>query len=179
MLTIKEERKKFNKLLRLIKKDGHNGLELFYNEYGKHLFLTARNAGCDEYKANNVVDTVLIKIWQKTGKIKGIKNPKAWLATVTRNCAKDELNEVWHLELKEEICSAEDEIEKIVDKDSFEYCLTPLSDYEKELVTLKIVSRYSFQELADYYKKPLPTLTTTFYRAKDKIEKFLKEQKYE
>ena len=173
MLKKNEEKIKFNKILRLTRKNAQKGLEIFYNEYGKAIYLAAKSVGCSHEKAQVVVNSVLIKIWKKRDKIKNIKNPKAWLSTVAKNTARDELGEVWHLELKEEICQAEDEFQKTIDKDSYEYCLTPLNEYEKELVTLKIVSKYCFQELADYYEKPLPTITTTFYRAMAKMKNFL------
>ena len=107
MLKRNVEKEKFNKILRLIKKDAEKGLECFYNEYGKMIYLTAKSSGCSHEKANVVVNSVLIKIWKKASQIKDIENPKAWVYTVAKNCAKDELGEVWHLELKEEICGTD------------------------------------------------------------------------
>ena len=120
MLKRKDEREKFNKILRLTNKDAQRGLECFYNEYGKMIYLTAKGIGCSHEKANVIVNTVLIKIWQKADQIKNIENPRAWVFTVAKNCARDELGEVWHLELKEEICEAKDDFQKVIDKSGFE-----------------------------------------------------------
>ena len=175
MLKRNVDKGKFNKILRLITKDAQKGLELFYNEYGKMIYLRARSVGCSHEKAEIVVNSVLIKIWQNANKIKNIENPRAWVSTVAKNCAKDELGEVWHLELKEEICESKDDIQKVVDKNGFEYLISPLKDEEKELFILKFVAGCTFQDIADSFEKPLPTITTTYYRALEKIKIFLKK----
>ncbi len=175
MLKRKDEREKFNKILRLIISDAQKGLECFYNEYGKMIYLTAKSMGCSKEKANIVVNTVLIKIWQKAKQIKNIGNPRAWISTVAKNCAKDELGEVWHLELKEEICESKDDFQKVIDNNGFEYLISPLKDKEKELFILKFVTGCTFQDIADSFEKPLPTITTTYYRALEKIKTFLKK----
>ena len=175
MLKRNEEKVKFNKILRLIKKDAQKGLECFYEEYGKLIYLTARSSGCSHEKANVVVNSVLIKIWKKASQIADIENPKAWVYTVARNCAKDELGEVWHLELKEEICGAKDDFQQVIDNNGFEYLISPLKDEEKELLLLKFVVGHTFQDIADSLEKPLPTITTTYYRALGKIKNFLKK----
>ena len=175
MLKRNVDKEKFNKILRLITKDAQKGLELFYNEYGKMIYLKARSVGCSHEKAEVVVNSVLIKIWQKVDKIKNIENPRAWVSTVAKNCAKDELGEAWHLELKEEICGTDDDFQKVIDKDGFEYLISPLKEEEKELFILKFVAGCTFQDIADSFEKPLPTITTTYYRALEKIKTFLKK----
>ncbi len=174
MLKRNVEKEKFNKILRLIKKDAQKGLECFYNEYAKMIYLTAKSRGCSDDKANVVVNTVLIKIWKKVEQISNIDNPKAWVYIVAKNCAKDELGEVWHLELKEEICEGKDDFQKVIDDSGFEYLISPLKDEEKELYVLKFLGGCTFQDIADYFEKPLPTITTTYYRALEKIKNFLK-----
>ena len=175
MLKRNLEKKKFNNILRLIAKDAQNGLECFYKEYGKIIYLTAKGVGCSHEKAEVVVNSVLIKIWQKVRQIKNIENPRAWVCTVAKNCAKDELGEVWHLELKEEICRAKEDFQKVIDKDGFEYLISTLKEEEKELYILKFVAGCTFQDIADSLEKPLSTITTTYYRALEKIKIFLKK----
>lgn len=173
------ERRKFNKIIRLIRKDAQKGLECFYYEYGKFIYTTAKYNGCSGEKASIVVNTVLVKIWKKANQISDIENPTAWLSTVVKNCVRDELNKPWCLELKEGICEANDNLQKVIDKNGFEYLLTPLKDSERELFTLRFVIGYTFKDIAIYFNKPLATITTTYYRALKKIKNFLKQEKYE
>ncbi len=173
------EKEKFDKILRLIRKDAQRGLESFYEEYGKMICLTAKSCGCTQEKANVVVNSVLIKIWKKASQITDVEKPKAWIYTIAKNCARDELSEAWHLELKEEILEAKDDCQKVIDNNGFEYLISPLKDEEKELFLLKFVIGCTFQDIADIFEKPLPTITTMYYRALGKIKNFLKEDKYE
>ena len=179
MLKRNEEKVKFNKILRLIRKDPQKGLEYFYKEYGKLIYLTAKSCGCCHEKANVAVNSVLIKIWKKASQITDIENPKAWIYTVAKNCAKDEIGEVWHFELKEEICEAKDDFQKVIDNNGFEYLISPLKEEEKELFSLKFVTGCTFQDIANSFEKPLPTITTTYYRALEKIKIFLKQENCE
>ena len=179
MLKKNLEKQKFNKILRLIIKDAQKGLEIFYNEYGRLIYWTAKSNGCSEEKANVVVNTVLIKIWQKASQITNIEYPKAWVSTIARNCAKDELNEVWNLELKEEICESSDDLQKVIDKNGFEYLISNLKEEEKELFVLKFIAGYTFKDIANCFEKPLPTITTIYYRALEKIKTFLNKAKTE
>lgn len=173
------EKEQFNKILRLIRKNAQKGLEVFYTEYGKLIYITAKSIGCSEEKANVVVNSVLIKIWRKANQITDIENPKAWIYTIAKNCAKDELGETWHLEFKEEICEAKDDLQEVIDKNSFEYLISPLKEEEKEIIILKNVTGYTFQDIADSLGKPLPTITSIYYRAIEKIKNFIKEEKFE
>ncbi len=179
MLKNNEEEKKFNKIIRLIRKDSHKGIECFYAEYGKIIYIAAKSAGCSEDRVYDVIDVVLTKIWQKANKISNVKNPRGWIFRMARNCAIDELNERWHLELKEEICKADDELEKVDGKDEFEYLISPLKENERDIFIFKFRMDYTFQDIANILEIPLPTITTTYYRALAKIQKFIKKENYE
>ncbi|MBQ8426897.1 MAG: sigma-70 family RNA polymerase sigma factor [Clostridia bacterium] len=179
MQKIRAEKKKFDKIIKLMLKDRHVGTQQFYNEYAKLIYLVAKNFGCAHDKANFVVDTVLIKVWRRAGSLFNIENPIGWIITVAKNCAKDELNEIWHLELNENICATEDCFEQVDSKDSFEYLISCLDEEEKNLMSMRFSRRSSFQEIADSLEKPLPTTTSMFYRALQKIKKFIKNKNFE
>jgi len=179
MQKINVEKEKFNNILRLITENAHDGLEQFYEEYGRLIYWSARSKGCSHEKANVVVNTVLIKIWKKASQIRDIENPRAWISTVAKNCAKDERKKFLHLELKEGTCASKDEIQKIIDQNGFEYLLGPLKDEEKDLFILKFTMGCTFQDIADTFEKPLPTVTTIYYRALEKLRNFLKHEKTE
>ena len=51
--------KVFNKIVRLIVKDQHKGLEKFYNVYGKLIFSVAKNYCKTQEKINIVINSVL------------------------------------------------------------------------------------------------------------------------
>ncbi len=170
-MTREERVEKFNNIISFVKKDAHNGLNLFYNEYGRMILAIARAICKAEDKANSVMNKVLIRIWKSAKKINGIKNPESWIYTMTKNFAKTEISERWDLELKENILSTEDCFKGIEDRDSFDYIIRDLDDYEKEIMFLRFFAKFSFQELADIFLKPLPSVTSTYYRAIIKLKK--------
>ena len=151
----------FNKIIRLIVKNSEKGLEKFYNEYGKLIYSVAKGYCKTEDRVNSVVNSVLVKIWKKAKDLNDVYNPEGFMYTVTKNCAKDEMNEPWNLELNEQICSSEDSFIDIEEKDSFDYLVGKLKEHEQEILILRFRVGYTFQDISDIKEKPLATITTT------------------
>ena len=170
-------REKFRNIVRLILKDKEKGMEQFYDEYGRMIFLTATHVGCKTSQADSVVNNVLIRAWKKGKELLKIDNPFAWLRVVTTNCAKDELNEIWHFELNENLCKTENELEKVFSNDAFEHLISCLDDDDKLMLKMKFSAGYSFREIADYFGKPIATITSAYYRALEKIKNFYENLK--
>lgn len=170
---------KFRKIIRLIVKNPEKGLRCFYNEYAKLITITANSNSNDINNVDSIVNQVLITVWKNAKKLGNIKNPEGWLYVVTRNCAKHENSERYNLPLLEETCSAPDTFVDLYNKESFNYLISILSEKEQEIMILRFVENYTFQEIAEYLGKPLPSVTTIFYRAKDKIKVKLKEKGFE
>ncbi len=171
--------KVFNKIIRLIVKNPEKGLDNFYKEYGDMIYSVAKSYCHTEDKTNSVVNNVLIRIWKKAKDLNDVQNPEGLIFTITKNCAKDELGEKWFYELNEKISSGKDYFSEIEEKDSFEYLISPLKDHEKDILILRFGKGYTFQEIADIEEKPLPTITTIYYRALDKIKNFIKDKSFE
>lgn len=169
---ISEERiNKFNSIIDLIRQDSQKGSEQFYNEYGKMIWSLAYSICKCHYKADSVVNRVLAKIWQISHRINKIKNPDGWIFTIAKNFAKSENKGRYHLELKEGVLQAEDCFKRIHDNDAFFRRISPLEQEEQEIIILRFMASYSFQEIADMFSKPLPSVTSTFYRAIIKLRK--------
>lgn len=169
-------KKIFHKIIKLVNKNSQEGLHKFYETYGKFIKITAKNYGCNDADADSVVNKVLVKIWQKASMLNDIENPEGWIYIVAKNCAKDELNVTWNLELNESICKSEDCFEEIFSRDSFEYMISCLKDEEKSIISMKFTKRSSFKEIADCFEKPIATITSIYYRALRKVEKFKKDK---
>ena len=169
----------FNNIIRLILKDREKGLEKFYNEYCRIMYSVARSYCKSEDKVNSVVNSVLIRIWKKAESLNNVHNPEGFVYMMAKNCARDEVNERWNCELNENIISSENEFLEVEERDSFEYLIHTLKDDEQEIMILRFRKGYTFQDISDLQEKPLPTVTTTYYRALQKIKKVLKDKSYE
>ncbi len=179
MLKISKEKDRFDKIVKDIKKNSHDGLEVFYNEYKKLIFLTAKGLGCSKDKAEVVANSVLIKVWRNIDKLDKIDNPLGWIYIVTCNCAKDELKGKRTTELNESIIRVEDNIKEVIDRDSFDYTISCLKEHEKKMMVLKFGKDYSLQEIANINNRPLSTTSSTYYRALEKVKKFYKNKNFE
>lgn len=176
MLEKRADRKKyFNKIIRLIVKNPEKGLERFYNEYGKLIYSVAKSYCRSEDKVNAVINNVLVRIWKKAKDLSDVQNPEGFIFMVAKNCARDEMSELWNYELNEKICSSEDSFIEIEEKDSFDYLISKLKEHEQEILILRFRQGYTFQDIAYIKEKPLATITTTYYRALEKIKTVIKK----
>lgn len=171
----KNEVSKFYQIIKKIAKGKKGGFEEFYELYGKFIFSAAYSICRASDKAEEVVDKVLVKIWKLSESLEGIKNPEGWLYVLSVNCAKDLLRETAWIPLREEFPDRRDRIQELIEEDAFYTLIEFLSEEEQEIIIEKIMQRLTFEEIAQETKKPLGTVTVTYYRAlkkiKEKIEK--------
>ena len=80
----------FNSLIKRFAAKDEDAMEDFFKEYGK-LIHEAASPIVKSFLANEVVNDVLLRIWQVADRLKEIDKPLGWLLTVSKNCAKDRL----------------------------------------------------------------------------------------
>ncbi len=162
---------KFNKILKAIRKNSHDGVKKFYENYGQIIKSTAIGFSKSNEIADEVVNEVLYKVWQFAYTKKKIKNHYAWLYVITINCIKDIFKGFKNHEcLDENIPAQIDEIQQLVDEEYFYYILRKLSQPEKEIVISRIKWRLSFQDIAEITNQPLSTVSACYYRAIEKLK---------
>ena len=169
----------FNNIIRLILEDSQKGLHAFYEEYGKIINSVAMNYCHNQHKANAVVNSVLIKVWRNAHKFVDVKNPDGLIFTIARNCARDEVKTKPYCELNEKICSGKDYFSEVEEKDAFDYMISELNESEQQIMLLRYRTKSTFNEIAQVQQKPIPTVSTSYYRAIEKIKKFLKNNNFE
>ena len=169
----------FDNIIQLVRENPQTGLNKFNDEYGKLINMTVKTICKSEDKINSAVNQVFIRVWRSADKIKNVENPEGWVFRVALNCAKNEIKERWHLPLKEEIIHSNNGFKEIEDRESFEYLISGLKPVEKQIYIFRFVGGFSFQQIADLINKPLPTVTTLYYRARNKIEKLIDKEEIE
>lgn len=166
----KQEIIKFNNLLFKISKKDKSAFEEFYNSYSKLIYLAAYSVSRLNAVIEESVDDVLVKIWNGAAKFPKIKNPIGWLITITTNCVKDRLKSVKNYEEIFDISVTDKGIENVESADSFHSIISCLDDEEKKIVIMRIAEELSFKEIAKFEKKPLSSVSSTYYRALEKIK---------
>jgi RNA polymerase sigma-70 factor (ECF subfamily) len=167
-----KDKNQFHKLLKRISHKDEGALEEFYNIYGKFIFSTARVITGSNFLADEVLDDVLLKFWVNACSFKKIKSPKGWVYTLTVNCAKDKLkaqlkrNEVFEL--------TEQPAPQTEYDDEFYNKIISLNKQEQQIMVLKFVDDLTFESIAEILDKPLSSISSTYYRALEKLKSNLK-----
>lgn len=176
----KDESEHFFELLTEIRELGQEGLKKFYSLYGEIITGTAKTFFHNEDEVNEVVNSILRKVWYFAKRQKKICNPKGWIYKMASNYAKDILRSKRRspLPLNENIVAEKDEIEEFIDNDCFYSYIRFLEEDEQKILTYKFVYKYTFKEIAILLDKPISTISAMYYRATKKVkEKVLKARK--
>lgn len=164
-------KEKFNKLLKKIGQNNKRAFKIFYDAYGKLIYFTAFLVCKSSATANEIVNDVLLKIWQlATTKELEIGNPEGWIYTISVNTAKNKV-ERETLPIDESIVDNKNEIANIIEEDTFYSYLIGLTEEEQTILVARFVQDMKFNEIADMLDMPLSSLTTKYYRALEKIKK--------
>ena len=164
----KNTMKYFNRLIGKIAVKDEKALEALYDIYGKLIYVTAMTVTKSTLKADEIVDDVLVKIWKNADKLPKIKNPEGWLYSITVNCAKDKIKcEKQYVELFD---LQEDGSVGDYPEDDFYNKISTLDETEQEIMIMKFVEDLTFERIAKEMKKPLSTVTSTYYRALEKLK---------
>ncbi len=162
--------KTFNVLLKKIAKKDKLSLEIFYKFYGKMIYIAAKTVVKSSFIADEVVNDVLLKIWDLPLSNKKIKNPEGWLYLITVNCAKDKIKYEKTCEEIFEIAVSDNQIEKVLDEDEFYNDIVGLNEIEQQILILKFISDLTLEQIAKIIKKSRGYVSATYYRALDKIK---------
>jgi RNA polymerase sigma-70 factor (ECF subfamily) len=121
------------------------------------LYRYALNILGNEMAAEDVVQEVFIKVWNKKNEIEAIENKEAWCMTVTRNLALDQLRKKkYHHESVESHYSLADEsmtpYEATQSEDTMgiiRRAMNELPDDQQKVIHLRDVEGYSYKEIAE------------------------------
>lgn len=169
-------KKEFRKLIKEIRENPNVGLEKFYNTYGKIMQITARTICRSLEQADAVINVVLVKVWQLAQENVNIDNPEGWVYIITANTAKDTLKEKTFLPLYDTIADERDEISKLISEDAFYSMISILTEEEQTLMIEKFIEKLTFREIAEEKGKNINAISAVYYRALEKVKKFLEEQ---
>lgn len=150
-------------------KYGNNiAFEKLYKNYKNSVYKIAYSILKNSYDSDDIVQIVFEKIYSIDKDKLPTRNESSWLYSVTKNETINYLNKKKnHIEL-EEIYELEDnnnEINELINKDSYNRLIGKLNENEKEIISLKILSNLSFKEIAKLLNKPTGTIKWIYYKS--------------
>ena len=158
-----------------IKKD-NKGLEDLYRIYHKIVYGIAFSIVKNKEDAEDIMQIVFAKI-QELDKTKLPSNKEmTWLYTLTKNetlnYLKKKKGEV-SLDTIYEIENKNNEIDKKIDHIEFNRLISKLNEKEQEIISLKILSDFSFKEISELLNEPIGTVKWRYYKSLHSIKRML------
>ena len=172
----KKDNEKIKSIFLKIKENNKKGLEELYNNSHKMVYGIAFSLVKNKEDAEDIMQVVFTKI-QELDKTKLPSNKEmTWLYTLTKNetlnYLKKKKGEV-SLETIYEIENKNNEIDKKIDSIEFNRLISKLDKKEQEIVSLKILSEFSFQEISKLLNEPVGTVKWRYYKSLRSIRRML------
>ncbi|MBP3254967.1 MAG: sigma-70 family RNA polymerase sigma factor [Clostridia bacterium] len=140
----------------------------FYSKYNKLIYCIAFSILKNEEESKDITQKVFIKIWNLEKSKFPTKNEASWLYILTKNETlmylrnkKQELN----IEDMYYIGKEDKELNEIIDKDKYNRILSKLDIKDQEIVSLKILSQFSFNQISKILDMPIGTVQWRYYKA--------------
>ena len=165
---MKIDDKELEKIFLDISQDKTSGIEKLYNKYKKIVYGIAFTMTKNKTDSEDIMQIVFTKIYEMD-KSKLPKNKQSsWLYTITKN---ETINYIkknkkdTSLENIYEIPDKNKEIDKVIDNIEFNRLISKLNDKEKEIISLKILSKFSFEEIGKLLNEPVGTVKWRYYKS--------------
>jgi RNA polymerase sigma-70 factor, ECF subfamily len=125
--------------------------------------------------AADVLQEVYVRIWEKAGEFDPIRgSPLAWMATIARNRALDEVRRVRPVSLEDQpegFEPAAEDVDPLATRERSEGlaalvdCLKALDEEKRAIVLLAYYRGLSREALAKRFGRPVPTIKTWLHRS--------------
>lgn len=170
--------KQFHECMKKIRAGDKSALRKIYEEYIGFIYSVVYQVVLNKEDAEDITSEFFIKLWKLADTYQSRKGHKAWLATIARNMAIDLLRKNKREVLVEDFADtisknvSDDDVENEVLSDmSLKEALDTLKPNEREIINMKIMGEFTFQEIADILRQPLGTVTWRYQNAIKKLRR--------
>ena len=158
------------------KQNNRIGFEKLYKTYSNLVYRIAFSILKNKEDSEDIVQIVFSKIYQ-IDKNKLPKDKEAsWLYNVTKNEVLTFLRKkktYVDIDSIYEIKDEDNEINNIIDQDSYNKLISKLNNKEKEVISLKLLTNLSFEEIAKLLNEPTGTVKWRYYKSVHTLKIFL------
>ena len=151
-----------------IKEDKESGIKTLFEKYNKTIYAIAFSILKNKENSEDVAQ----EVYSKLLKLDNDKFPEhgeaSWIYTVTKNETiaflrkqkkNIDIDDLYSLE------SESDEIDDIVDMNSYYALISNLNPIDKEIISLRILSDFTFEKISKMLNIPLGTVQWRYYKA--------------
>lgn len=138
-----------------------------YKKYKSLVYAISFSILKNKESSEDVVQMVFTKIWNMNKENLPTINEASWLYSLTKNETLNFLRKEKNTVNIDELyyISDDENLNDIIDKDTYNRIISKLDEKEQEIVSLKILSRLSFKEIAGILDMPIGTVQWRYYKA--------------
>ena len=151
-----------------IKLDDKSGIEELYEKYHYIVYGVAFSILKNKDNSEDVVQNVFAKIMKLDKSQFPSQGEASWLYTVSKNETIQFLRKQKQIVDIDDLFSLEsesDEISDIMDMDSYYKLLENLKPIDKEIISLRILSDFTFDKIAQMLNMPIGTVEWRYYKS--------------
>lgn len=161
--------KELEKIFSELKENNNKEIyEKFYLQYKWLIYSISFGILKNKEDSEDVVQTVFTKIYKIDKEKLPTDKVASWLYSVTKNEVITLLRKKDNNVNIEEIYEIEDsnnEINEIIDLEQFNHLISGLSAKEKQIISLKIISNISFEDISKLLNEPTSTIKWRYYKS--------------
>lgn len=151
-----------------IKNKEKDAIELLYNRYCNLVKNISFSISKDNEIAEEITQMVFFKIMQlPTEKIPS-NNELSWLYSITKNQTIDYLRKKHNcidIDSIYDIPDKDNKINEIINRETYNKMIDCLEDKEKEIVSLKVLTDFTFKEIGQILNMPTATIQWKYYKS--------------
>ena len=172
--SIFDKNERFTEIVARIAKHKKRALADFYREFGRIMFITATMNCRSGIDADEVVNQVLIKIWDNADYVMSLESPENWLYNVTKLASAALMNDPDWKSFPYDY-PPRDEVFRLIRSNMFYFMIRTLSQAEQEIMIFKYVGKFTLERIAEMTRNPLNAVTAMFSGSFDKIKARIKK----
>ncbi|MCI8362418.1 MAG: sigma-70 family RNA polymerase sigma factor [Clostridia bacterium] len=150
-----------------------NEFNKLYEKYNKLVYRISFSILKNKENSEDITQTVFTKIWNMNTNNLPTNSEASWLYTITKNETLNFLRKqknALNLEDIYYINNDNNELNEIIEKDTFNRIITKLNEKEQEIVSLKILSGLSFKAISQILNMPIGTVQWKYYKSLHTLE---------
>ena len=163
-----QEKEELKNIFNELRKGNKNVIEKLYIKYNKTIYGIAFSILKNKEDSEDIVQTVFQKLYT-IDKDKMPKDKEAtWLYAVTKNetlLLLRKKNNTYDIEKAYNVENEDNEINQLIDRESYNQLINKLNSKEKEVVSLKIISNLSFSQISELLGEPVGTIKWRYYKS--------------
>lgn len=164
----KIDEKELHEIFNGIKNNDKNSFTNLYEKYYNLVYRIVFSILKNKENSEDVAQIIFSKIYQLPKDKLPEKYEASWLYKVSRNETLQYIRKLKNEVNVEEIYDVSDEtsnIDEIIDIETYKAMLVGLNETEKEIVSLKVLSQFTFKKIGQMLQMPTGTVQWNYYKA--------------